>query len=194
MPLSRFITVLPAAVLGFALVAPAADAAVPAPPAVGHVDIDRYLGTWYQIAAVPQPFESHCAKNVKARYTLTGAGTVSVRNGCTTWQEDTSSLMGEAKVLDSSGARLNVSFSQSNGSYRHGANANYIVSGLDPEYRWAVVTDSKRRTGFVLSRTPFLPAGQQMAVGASIGAAGLDVCAFRITRQDGGSRTTGQLC
>jgi apolipoprotein D and lipocalin family protein len=27
---------------------------------VSHVDLARYQGTWYEIASIPQPFESNC--------------------------------------------------------------------------------------------------------------------------------------
>ncbi|MGW5733133.1 MULTISPECIES: lipocalin family protein [Streptomyces] len=194
MSLSRYLTVLPAALIGVTLAAPAAQAAPPQPPAVDKVDVDRYQGTWYQVAAVPQLFEIQCAKNVKARYTLTATGTIGVRNSCTTWLHTTSAINGEAKALDRSGARLNVSFRKSGDSYAHTDDANYIVTGLDPDYRWAVVTDSDRESGFVLSRNPTLTARQLSAATASIAAAGLDACDFRITRQDGGANRSGSLC
>ncbi|MCQ4205718.1 lipocalin family protein [Streptomyces longispororuber] len=194
MPLSRYATALPAALLGIALAAPAAHAAPQPPPPVGQVDVSRYQGTWYQIAAVPRLFEIQCAKNVHAVYTLTAPGTVGVRNSCTTWLGNTSGVTGEAKALDSSGGRLNVSFVKTGGSYRHSDDANYIVTGLDPDYRWAVITDSDRRSGFVLSRTPELPAGLRPAILASIDAAGLDACDFLVTRQDAATVPTGSFC
>ncbi|MFB8249939.1 lipocalin family protein [Streptomyces sp. NPDC001046] len=199
MSLSRYAAALAAAAsLGVAAAAPAL-AATPSsttslPPAVDRVEVDRYLGTWFQVAAIPQLFEIQCAKNVKADYTATAAGTLGVRNTCTTWLNTTSSVTGEAKPLDASGARLNVAFLKIAGSYLHGEDANYIVTGLDPSYRWAVVTDSDRRSGFVLSRTPALDQTQWNAVRGTIRAAGLDACDFRITRQDGGARTSGRLC
>ncbi|MET9252720.1 lipocalin family protein [Streptomyces sp. NPDC003717] len=201
MSLSRYVTASAAAgLLAVTAAAPALAAgasgtgAAAAPPAVERVDVARYLGDWYQVAAIPQLFELQCAKNAKAAYTLTAAGTVGVRNTCATWLGSTSTVTGEATPLDASAARLNVSFLKLGGSYVHTGDANYIVTGLDPEYRWAVVTDSGRKSGFVLSRTPALTTGQQAAVRAVIGAAGLDACDFRVTRQDGGAQTGGRLC
>ncbi|MGY0490344.1 lipocalin family protein [Streptomyces sp. WG-D5] len=194
MSLSRCLTVVPAALLGLGLVAPTAHAAPQPPPSVDRLDINRYQGTWYQLAAVPRLFEIQCAKNVKAVYTATAADTVGVRNSCTTWLGTTSGITGEAKALDASGANLNVSFRKSGDSFRHSDDANYIVTGIDPEYRWAVVTNSDRTAGFVLSRTTELPAGQLPAVRASIDAAGLDGCDFHVTRQDGAGLPHGALC
>ncbi|KUN79062.1 hypothetical protein AQJ66_29650 [Streptomyces bungoensis] len=165
-----------------------------APAAVAAVDLERYLGSWYQVAALPQLFELQCARNVKATYTRTAAGTVGVRNTCTTWLNTTSSVTGDARPLDATNARLNVSFLGLGGTYLHTDRANYIVTGLDPDYRWAVVTDSDRRSGFVLSRTPSLTSGQRSAVLSAIRSAGLDPCRFRVTRQDDGAAATGSLC
>jgi apolipoprotein D and lipocalin family protein len=174
--------------------APAASVSSAEPPSVGILDVSRYLGAWFQFAAVPREFEAKCAKNVHGEYGLTPSGSLSVRNGCTTWWGSESHIRGEAKPLDATGSRLNVSFAAVDGTYRHGENANYIVVGLDTRYRWAVVTDGARRSGFVLSRTPGLTPDRQLAARHAIRAAGLDPCAFLTTRQDGGSRTTVPFC
>lgn len=165
-----------------------------APAAVAAVDLERYLGSWYQVAAVPQLFELQCARNVKATYTRTAAGTVGVRNTCTTWLNTISGVTGDARPLDAGNARLNVSFLGLGGTYLHTSRANYIVTGLDSGYRWAVVTDNDRRSGFVLSRTPSLTSGQRSAVLTAIKGAGLDPCRFHVTRQDDAAVATGSLC
>ncbi|MFI5806794.1 lipocalin family protein [Streptomyces sp. NPDC051561] len=186
---------------GAAPAAPASSAEahaapVPAgePASVGVLDVPRYLGHWFQFAAVPRAFEAKCAKNVHGVYGLRPSGSLSVRNGCTTWQGRATSIEGEAKPLDATGSRLNVSFVAVDGVHQHGENANYIVVGLAPDHRWAVVTDSARRSGFVLSRTPGLSPARQQAARHAIRAAGLDPCSFLTTRQDGGSGTSAPFC
>ncbi|MFC8589758.1 lipocalin family protein [Streptomyces sp. NPDC057217] len=154
---------------------------------VGNVDLKRYAGTWYQVAAVPQLFEIQCAGNTKAVYRATGRGTVSVVNSCTTWLGTVSSIRGEAKPLDASGTRLNVSFLPrltGKEGYLHDSTANYVVAGLGTEYDWAVVTNESRDAGFILSRTPRLDGTQSAAVLAAVSDAGLDIHDFRATRQD----------
>ncbi|MER6678400.1 lipocalin family protein [Streptomyces sp. NPDC000983] len=199
MSFSKYVTTLAAVCsLGVIAGAPAQAAPTPAvaeePRAVEMVDVERYLGAWYQVAAVPQLFEVQCAKNVTAAYSLTASGAVGVRNTCTTWWNTTSAVTGEAKALDASNARLNVSFLKLGGSYVHTGDPNYIVTGLDAGYSWAVVTDSDRKSGFVLARSVTLTATEWAAVRDSIRAAGLDACDFRTTRQDGGTRTSSRLC
>ncbi|CAM5235644.1 hypothetical protein GCM10010329_61760 [Streptomyces spiroverticillatus] len=178
-----------------AVEAPRASASTTEPVSVGTLDVRRYLGHWFQFAAVPRPFEAKCAKNVHGTYGLTPSGSLSVRNGCTTWEGRASSIRGQAKPLDATGSRLNVSFVPADGGgYVHGENANYIVVGLSADYRWAVITDSARRSGFVLSRTPYLTPRRQHAARQAIRAAGLDPCTFLTTRQDAGSRTVTPFC
>ncbi|RAJ31270.1 apolipoprotein D and lipocalin family protein [Kitasatospora sp. SolWspMP-SS2h] len=172
--------------------APAAKSAAPAP--VASVDLSRYLGSWYQVAAKPALYEIQCKKNSTARYALTATGSVSVTNSCSTWLGSSSTVKGDAKALDATNARLNVSFLGTGTSWLHTAQANYIVIGLADDYRWAVVTDSDRASGFVLSRTPALAPADTTAAQSALTRAGIDPCAIRYTPQDGGNTTTAPFC
>lgn len=159
------------------------------------VDLARYAGAWYQVAAVPRLFEIQCAKNVQALYTSRADGTVGVRNSCTTWWGSTSAVNGAALPLDASGSRLNVSFvPRPGGGFAHGEDANYVIVGLAPDYSWAAVTDDDRSAGFLLSRVPALDAADTAAAVEAFTAAGVDACDLRLTRQDGGTGDTGPLC
>ncbi|MGW0119878.1 lipocalin family protein [Streptomyces sp. NPDC003327] len=183
----RVSAVLLTTALASLALAPAATAGPDGPArAVGTVDLARYTGTWWQLAAVPQLFELQCAKNVKAVYGTTARGTVAVANSCTTWLGTHSRVNGEALPLDATNARLNVSFLPWKDGYRHGTGANYVVAGLGAAYDWAVVTNEDRTSGFVLSRTPRLDPARTADVLRAIRGAGLDPRDFRTTRQDGG--------
>ncbi|MFJ6516638.1 lipocalin family protein [Streptomyces filamentosus] len=183
----RVSAVLLATALAALVLVPTATATPGGPVrAAGTVDLARYTGTWWQLAAVPQLFEIQCAKNVKAVYGTTGRGTVAVANSCTTWLGTRSGITGEALPLDATNARLNVSFLPGKDGYRHGTEANYVVAALGPAYEWAVVTDEDRTSGFVLSRTPRLDPARTADVLRAVRGAGLDPRDFRTTRQDGG--------
>jgi apolipoprotein D and lipocalin family protein len=41
-------------------------------PTVAAVDLGRYLGTWCEIALVPNPFQKQCVADTQARYRLQG--------------------------------------------------------------------------------------------------------------------------
>lgn len=45
---------------------------------VNSVDLQKYLGRWYEIAAIPQSFQKKCIGNVKAEYASAENGLISV--------------------------------------------------------------------------------------------------------------------
>ena len=69
-----------AALLMFS-VAVAAVAKAPTLSVVEEVDLDRYLGTWFEIASYPAWFAKNCT-GVTAEYSLREGGGISVVNRC----------------------------------------------------------------------------------------------------------------
>ena len=55
----------------------------PAPPRTQQVDLQRYQGTWYELARLPMFFQRHCAQS-EAHYRLQPDGTIAVLNRCRT--------------------------------------------------------------------------------------------------------------
>src|SRR5512143_2119744 len=79
---------------------------------VSRVDVRRYVGTWYEIAAFPQRFQRGCTATT-ATYTLRAGGDLDVLNRCRTGAPDGEerSARGRARVVDhTTGAKLEVSF------------------------------------------------------------------------------------
>src|SRR5487761_2032936 len=79
---------------------------------VSHVDLRRYLGTWYEIAAFPQFFEKGCTATT-ATYSAGIGGEIDVVNRCRKGSPDgpVALARGRARVLDSdTNAKLQVSF------------------------------------------------------------------------------------
>ncbi|MEV0939514.1 lipocalin family protein [Micromonospora wenchangensis] len=184
------------AVLATAVPAQAAPTAVDTGPLtpVADVDVERYAGDWYQVAAIPAIFEIQCYKNVTARYDVQPDGTIGVRNACRTIVGTTSTVTGRARSENPpADSALTVSFLKLGGRWIYLGGPNYVVIGLDPDYRWAVVGDPDRSSGFVLSREPALTGAQTAAAKAVLTANGYDLCDFRTTRQDGGGGA-GSFC
>lgn len=166
-----------------------------APAPVERLSLPDYLGTWHQLAAVPQPFNLVCARDTQARYSLDRAGNVTVRNSCTTWTGQPNRIKGTATVVDKkTNAQLHVSFPGVPTQEDLYGPANYVVTGLGPEYSWSLVTDPQRRSGFVLSRTPTLPKEQWTAVRAAMAKAGLNACLFLTSPTTGGIEQIEPLC
>ncbi len=114
---------------------------------VPSVDLDRYLGTWYEIASYPAWFQRNCTA-VTAEYSLREDGRIKVVNSCRKGALDgkLKQAKGRAKVVDAqSNAKLKVSFF---GPFW----GDYWIIDLDPEYRWAVVGEPKRKYLWILSR------------------------------------------
>ena len=118
------------------------------PETVPEVDVQRYCGTWYEIAAVPSRQESRCT-NTKAEYTLApGGGKVLVRNSCTRGGRSASVRASAVPVPGSGNAKLVVTF------FRF-IKADYWVVGLAEDYSWALVSNPDRSRCWALSRTPY---------------------------------------
>ena len=112
---------------------------------VESVDLQRYSGTWYEMASYPQIFERGCS-NVKATYTPKD-GYIEVFNQSIKNKKN-NSIKGKAFVVENSGnARLKVQFFWP-------FKGNYWIIDLAPDYSWAIVSDPKRKTLWILSRSP----------------------------------------
>lgn len=151
--MKRMIRGLAAAVLaaaGAALMAAPAQAAPLTP--VAELDVNRYMGTWYQLAANPAPFNLDCVRDTTANYTLLDERNVRVENSCTTVTGERRGIVGNARVNDT--ASLHVSFPGVPSQDSLDGPSNYIVSYLADDYSWALVGDPTRISGFVLSRSP----------------------------------------
>jgi len=112
---------------------------------VPSVDLVRYSGTWYSIASYPQFFERG-SKNVRATYTPK-VGYIEVYNQSTK-DGKPNDIRGKAFIVDNTGnAKLKVQFFWP-------FKGNYWIIKLADDYSWAVVSDPKRKTLWVLSRTP----------------------------------------
>ncbi len=128
----------------------------PVPATVAFVDLERYAGLWYQVAGY-EFFPTRDLVGITAEYNLLEDGRVQVINrgfvGDFDGEEDV--IEGFAEVQDPvSNAKLSVSFPSVFFGLFEG---EYWIIDLDDEnYSYAVVSDSRRSTLFVLSRTPTL--------------------------------------
>lgn len=147
---------------------------------VPYVDVKSYLGTWYQIARNPLPFEGDCACSQQTLGLDTVKNHVTVYNSCNdkTPAGVLRDIRGFATSDDPvSNARFTVDF----GFPQKG---QYWIIGLGANYEYAVVSDPSRRSLYILSKTPTLdPALYVEALGKA--QAQLDTSKLLITEQNG---------
>ena len=113
---------------------------------VPRVELEKYLGKWYEIARLPAKFQEGCSETT-ATYGITKDGKVSVLNEC---KKDgkVKRAKGKAKVVDkATGARLKVTFFWP-------FYGDYWIIKLGDNYEYAVVGTPDRKYLWVLSRTP----------------------------------------
>lgn len=143
-----------AAVPAHAAPAPSGSAGFEPLAPIASLDVDRYLGTWNQVAAVPQPFNLECARDTQANYQLIDPVNIRVENTCTTWSGEQNRIVGNARVNDTvTNAALHVSFPGVPTQENPEGPTNYIVAYIADDYSWALVGDPYRTSGFILSRS-----------------------------------------
>lgn len=154
----------------------------PEPVPVGFVDLTRYVGTWYEIARLPNRFQRRCARNTTATYTLRDDGRISVINRCVTTGGEQIDATGVARIVDTtSNAMLAVSFLKIFGWHLFWG--DYWIIGLDADYQFAVVGTPSRKYGWILSRNQILTPDQHETIDTILRQNGYDPEKFMPTLQ-----------
>jgi apolipoprotein D and lipocalin family protein len=162
---------------------------------VDALDLDRYLGTWVEIAAIPQFFQRKCVRDTRATYSAAEATHIRVENVCTREDGGRERAEGRARLADGdSPAKLEVTFVELFGEYRFWISGGYWVIALDVNYQWAVVGHPSRRFGWVLARERRLSPVALAEVIGRIKSQGYDACEFVVTPQTGGLSVRRPLC
>ena len=119
---------------------------------VEHLELDKFLGQWYEIARYDHSFERRLS-GVTATYSMREDGKIKVLNqgykgGL---QGELSQAEGKAKIPNpQEPAKLKVSFFW----FFYG---DYFVLELDEQdYQWALIGSSSEKYLWILSRTPQL--------------------------------------
>lgn len=116
---------------------------------VSSLDLQRYLGKWYEIARYDHSFERG-VDNATAEYTLKEDGKIKVVNSG--WKDGKVKVAeGKAKCPDPTGnpAHLKVAFFLF-------FYADYNILYLDPDYQYVLVGSKSDKYLWLMSRTPQL--------------------------------------
>jgi apolipoprotein D and lipocalin family protein len=122
---------------------------------VPSVDLDRYLGTWYELARLPNRFQEDCVGDVRATYSRREDGRIDVLNQCREADGATNDAKGVARIVDRrTNAKLEVRFAPALLSFIPAVWGDYWILGLDDDYRWAAVGSPDRKYLWILARKP----------------------------------------
>lgn len=178
-PSRLWILVVSAAIALFGLGAKSlAQDSQPPLKTVAHVDLSRYLGTWYEIASFPQWFQKGCTATT-ATYALRGDGKIDVLNAC---HKDSlagprDEAHGHAYIADkASNAKLRVTFFWP-------FYGDYWVIDLGENYEYAVVGHPSRNYLWILSRKPQMDAAVYEGILSRLKAQGYDLSRLQKTLQ-----------
>lgn len=154
---------------------PVGNNAVPQP--AKSVELDRYLGRWYEMARYEAPFQKDC-EAVTADYSLRDDGQIKVINSCRKGAVDgeLKQAVGKAKVVDTTtGAKLKVSFF---GPFF----GDYWVLDRADDYSWSIVGEPSGRYLWILTRSANPDAETRARLEAQVKALGYNWSMIRMTR------------
>lgn len=130
----------------FAFLISACSSKNPPLATVEKVELNKYLGTWYEIARYEHYFEKDC-KNVTANYSMFDEQTIKVVNKCTNINtNEKKEATARAYAVDDTNSKLKVSFFRP-------FYGDYWVLVLDKNYEYVVVGTPSREYLWILART-----------------------------------------
>jgi apolipoprotein D and lipocalin family protein len=148
------------------------------------LDVQRYMGTWYEIAKYPNWFQKKCVADTRAQYKLQPGGSVQVTNQCRKGTGEMEEAIGEARQIGvATSAKLQVRFAPAWLSLLPFVWGDYWVIDLDDAYQLVAVSEPKREYLWILSRTPTVNAPTYDALLARLKAQGFDLGRLEQTRQ-----------
>ena len=121
---------------------------------VEKVELDKYLGVWYEVARKPMYFQNKCDRDVSATYTLNENGNIGVDNRCYSKDGKLNYSVGEAFIQNAPfNTKLKVSFLPESVRWLPVGRGDYWVLKIDDAYQTVLVGEPRRRYLWVLSRS-----------------------------------------
>lgn len=162
--------------LGACMTMPSGNRQVPEP--AKSVELNRYLGRWYELARYENSFEKGC-EGVTADYSLRSDGKIKVLNSCREGSPTgrLRSSEGKAKIVEGSrNAKLKVSFF---GPFY----GNYWVLDRANDYSWSIVGEPSGKYLWVLHRKPKISEVERAGLYQRVRELGYDLNLLRETAQ-----------
>ena len=123
---------------------------------VSNFDLNRYLGTWYEIARLPMKHQPEDSTDVSAHYSLNENGNVKVQNRCLDEHQQLDESVGEATIVDGPNGKLEVSFLPEGFRWVPFTKGDYWVLKIDENYQTALVGEPGLKYLWILHRDTVL--------------------------------------
>ena len=125
-------------------------------PTQAGVDLEKYAGTWYEQARLPNRFQKDCVGDIRAHYALETGGTLSVTNQCRRRDGRIEVAHGQGRrssaATPSDPAKLEVRFAPSWTSWLPMVWGDYWILKIEGDYQYSLVGTPDRKYLWVLSR------------------------------------------
>jgi apolipoprotein D and lipocalin family protein len=144
---------------------------------VKKVDLQKYLGRWYQFAWYPNKFQPKDAALSSADYSMGKKNKIIVTN--TSYKDKAGTeilkqVTGKAYAVDETNARLKVTFFWP-------FYGDYWIVKLDRDYQYSVVSDGKQKYLWILSRQPVMTEESYHEILQFLDRGGWDISRIEIT-------------
>ncbi|TDU73337.1 apolipoprotein D and lipocalin family protein [Prosthecobacter fusiformis] len=143
-------------------------------PTAAKVDIQRYMGQWYEIFRLPNQFQRDDSR-AEALYTMQPDGTVKVLNTEIRPDGTQKKVSGTATAIsDGKNSRLRVTFEGLASLVPVSKEGNYWIIRVAPDYSTALVGTPDRKYLWLLSRTPQISPTRRSAYESEAARLGFD--------------------
>lgn len=132
------------------------------PQSAGQLDLERYEGTWYELARLPMSRQRRCRAS-EAHYRLQESGELAMLNRCRTVEGEWIEVRARARPQQRGRRdRLRVHFDSPFGHLLPFlARGDYWILYIDPSYRLALVGSPDRDHLWLLAREPEVSSRQR---------------------------------
>mgnify|MGYP006381899813 FL=1 len=121
-------------------------------PTVSDFELNRYLGTWYEIARLPMKHQPEDSTDISAVYSLNENGTVRVQNRCLDKDKALDEAIAEATIVDGANGKLEVSFLPEGLRWIPFTKGDYWVLKIDANYNTVLVGEPDLKYLWLLNR------------------------------------------
>ncbi|MFK7872991.1 MAG: lipocalin family protein [Oligoflexales bacterium] len=152
---------------------------------VDQLDLEKYMGTWHQIATIPASFQEKCVRKTSAEYKRLDKNHVQVINRCEEEDGEVRIAIGRARINCDfkNPSRLQVTFVKLFNWWVWSFGGDYWVIDLDADYNYSVVGDRKRFYLWILSRSAAMEISDLKILEEKIKDQHFDTCDIVITQE-----------